>query len=79
MYPAPAPYPLHPGLQPRHVGAGAGFNFGPIGAGFGGGLGANGINFGAGAGFDQKYQYYGTPSVYQQYYRYYIAFSPERI
>ena len=52
----------------RHVGGGAGFNFGPIGAGFGGGLGASGLNFGGGLGFGQQYQYAGTPNVYKQYY-----------
>ena len=58
----------HPGLEARHVGGGGGFNFGPIGAGFGAGLGSGGFNFGGGAGLGQQYQYYGTPTVYKQYY-----------
>ena len=62
------PFYPYPDPELRNLGGGLGFNLGPLGAGAAAGLGPAGFNFGAGAGFSNKYQYYGTPGYYKQYY-----------
>merc|ERR1712039_346958 len=62
---APRHVPLDP--QGRHVGAGLGFNVGPVGVGYQGGLGNGQLGFSGGLGWQGRYAHFGYPANYNRF------------